>query len=625
MTDITPPPGLPMAGYSALSSDSKGFRTRLKARAFYFKPAVGSPLVIVQCDLLSASRILHHSVSERIAKKTDISASGLVIYGSHTHSGPGNFFSSEFYNGNASNRSGFDPQLFEFLSSQIATAIINAYNNSKPALLSTGVTKVHFATRNRSLKAYIQNKNISSPKKLSRFEAVNPLLYMIRVDILSKNGDYQPSGAISFFSIHPNISPQNLECLYSGDIIAYIERYLENVISERYDPELIPVHAVVNMTHGDNNPNLPEDRPENFLSAKKLGNRIGKKAVDLFEDLSQTLKREIRISFRAQDIDVLNQYKINNVSICQQPVIGFSVLGGAKGKGSLLQYIPPFAPGWPKKWFTDSCQGSKRKVLGPFHSYFFPKYHYPHYLLTQLIQVDNLLLLPLPFEICYESGKRMADHVYAEAKRMGLPHVKYVVPSSCANGYWGYVTTKEEYQMQYYEGGHTLYGPNTRKYLSEIHSHLLSTLIKDGNGGKLMDACQYEMKSKSFYPESQNCQKARKEKSAPIYIKDSIEPYWSFQWIGSHPSQIDFHLPLIRISHKKNNEAWKPLKIGNIPVDDQGYDIAVILLNSYTDSGCASYEVRWYHPQKDPESLYRFEVLPRNKMNILYSSVFTGE
>ena len=624
ITDITPPPGLPMSGYSALSSDSKGFRTRLKARAFYFKPKSGRPVAIVQCDLLSGSRILHHSVSERIAKKTDISASGLVIYGTHTHTGPGNFFSSGFYNGNASNRSGFDKMLFDFLSSQITDAVIKAYTNRKPAILSTGFTKIRFATRNRSLKAYKNNKNIN--KQIDLFEAVNPLLYMIRVDILSKNGIYKPSGAISFFSIHPNINPKNLNCLYSGDIISYIEKDLENAILKKYSPEQIPIHAVINMTHGDNNPNLPEDKPENFVSARKLGESISKKAIDLFDDLSKTLKKDVNISFRAQDIDVLKQNKINNVSICQQPVIGCSVLGGAKGKGSFLQYIPPFAPGWPKKFFTGSCQKNKRKVIGPFHSFFFPKYHYPHNLLAQVIQIDNFLILPLPFELCFESGKRLADHAYIKSKKLGIPNIEFVIPTSCANGYWGYVTTIEEYQFQYYEGGHTLYGPNTRKYLSEVHSNLLKDLKKEGSGGKLMDSCQYELKSKSYYPQDLKCQKSIAELSSPTYIKDNIEPYWSFQWIGSHVSKTNFHLPLIQISIcKKDSNTWEDLKINDILVNDNGYDIAVVLLNSNENFGCSSYEARWYNPKTGSKNLYRFVVLQRNSMDNFYSSTFTGE
>jgi len=623
ITDITPPPGLPLAGYSALSSDSKGFRTRLKARAFYFKPINDKPVVIVTCDLLSGSRILHRSVSEKIAAKTDVSASGLVLYGTHTHTGPGNYFSSQFYNSNASNRSGFDYQLFQFLSTQISDAIIQAYTNQKPAKISTGLTAVLNTTRNRSLPAYLNNKTILSKKNIDIYSAVNPKLFMIRIDTLSEKRTYEPSGIISFFSIHPNISPKNLESLYSGDIIAYIEKDLENAIIERYHPDVHPVHAFINMTHGDNNPNLPEN--ENFVSARKLGQDISKKAIDLYESLSQSMKQDIQIKFRSKDIDVLKQNTINAISLCSQPMIGCSVLGGAKGKGSLLQYIPPFAPGWPKKWFTSSCQGVKQRVLGPIHPLFFPKHHYPYDLMGQIIQIDNFIILPLPFEITCEAGKRMANDVLSICKNNNMTEIKHVLPTSCANGYWGYVVTIEEYQLQYYEGGHTLYGPNTRKFLSSLHIELLQELITTGSGGNIANVRRYPLKSKTFYPPIKKFTGKRKELKSPNLVIGKNEPYWSFQWEDLHPSEIDFHVPLIQIDCKKKNSDWRKFINNGIPVNDSGYDIAVILIRINPDSFAAKYEARWYNPETKPDRLYRFAVLQRKTMNTFYSSVFTGE
>ncbi|MGD0169910.1 MAG: hypothetical protein ABSE54_09325, partial [Smithella sp.] len=39
--DITPPPGMPLGGYSIEANYSKGFRTRLYARVLYLKPVSG--------------------------------------------------------------------------------------------------------------------------------------------------------------------------------------------------------------------------------------------------------------------------------------------------------------------------------------------------------------------------------------------------------------------------------------------------------------------------------------------------------------------------------------------------------------------------------------------------------
>jgi len=41
--DITPPPGMPMGGYSILANKGMGFRTRLKARVVYLNDGKGTP------------------------------------------------------------------------------------------------------------------------------------------------------------------------------------------------------------------------------------------------------------------------------------------------------------------------------------------------------------------------------------------------------------------------------------------------------------------------------------------------------------------------------------------------------------------------------------------------------
>ena len=48
--------------------------------------------------------------------------------------------------------------------------------------------------------------------------------------------------------------------------------------------------------------------------------------------------------------------------------------------------------------------------------------------------------------------------------------------SSVANEYSGYVATPEEYALQYYEGGHTLYGPKTLPFLAGHAARLAAEL-----------------------------------------------------------------------------------------------------------------------------------------------------
>ena len=60
--DITPPPGMPMGGYSILANKGRGFRTRLKARVVYLNDGKGHSVALVQVDLPAGSLLLHLSL-----------------------------------------------------------------------------------------------------------------------------------------------------------------------------------------------------------------------------------------------------------------------------------------------------------------------------------------------------------------------------------------------------------------------------------------------------------------------------------------------------------------------------------------------------------------------------------
>ena len=70
------------------------------------------------------------------------------------------------------------------------------------------------------------------------------------------------------------------------------------------------------------------------------------------------------------------------------------------------------------------------------------------------------------------AGRRIRETVAAV---MG-EEIKHVVIAGYANGYMGYVTTKEEYDTQQYEGGHTLFGPWTLAAYQQEYARLATAL-----------------------------------------------------------------------------------------------------------------------------------------------------
>ena len=153
----------------------------------------------------------------------------------------------------AANAGGLDLKFFDFVTGQIAQAIIDAYNDRRPAKIATGSAEVYGFTRNRSISAYRANKNADPEKAKDIRKAVNPEMHMVRVDCLDeKSGAYVPAGALTSFSIHGTSVPSQ-NTLYNADVFAYMERELEWEMARKHGATRF-VHAVVNGTHADNAP-----------------------------------------------------------------------------------------------------------------------------------------------------------------------------------------------------------------------------------------------------------------------------------------------------------------------------------------------------------------------------------
>lgn len=78
----------------------------------------------------------------------------------------------------------------------------------------------------------------------------------------------------------------------------------------------------------------------------------------------------------------------------------------------------------------------------------------PRYLPLQIVRIGQFHLVAGPAEFTIVSGLRVRRTVAAE---LGVP-IENVLVQGYSNGYGQYVTTPEEYQLQQYEGGSTLYG-----------------------------------------------------------------------------------------------------------------------------------------------------------------------
>ncbi len=627
--DITPPPGIPLAGFSSFSCKAKGVRNKIMAHIIYIKPMEGKPVALVQCDLLSGSLLVHHKVGELIADQTDVELSGLVMAGSHTHSAPGNYFGADFYNMNASNKMGFDQKLYEFFSTRIAEGIIEAYKHRKPARIGSGGIEIYGLTANRSFPAYMQNKDLDRTKPIDKFSAINPLMHIIRIDCLDNDGIYKPLAAFVNFSIHPNTNPIDLGGVYNGDVSAYVERLTANRISKRYNLSWEPVYAAANATHADTNPWYGKGVDEDFSDLYRLGNEISEKAFECFTKMDGNLKDNGKIEYSVKELDIFENNTFERITVAKNPKVGWPTLGGAQGRGrqNILSYFPPIAPGCPRIIFTHGEQGHKRPALGPLQYLLNPRKSFPHLLFLQVLRIGDTVIMALPWEITNHLGKRISDEAKKEGELLNWDAKSFIV-MSCSNDYWGYVTTPEEYQVQWYEGSSNLYGPHTGDFIKAHMVDMVKRLAKGEASHQLSDKWLFSLKAREYFPKDSGNKKdtvmKRRMHSNPIFysLKKEEESFWSFKWYDVGPWDIELHSPLVSVEVSKDNTEWKPLLLDGVPVNDSGLDIAITCEKKKTKYKMGLYNVKWYNLPARDGNYYRFVFQPRLNLAVFYSPSF---
>lgn len=190
--------------------------------------------------------------------------------------------------------------------------------------------------------------------------------------------------------------------------------------------------------------------------AKKLIQKV--KQRDL---ATQSSKAEVQLKYRVQgNKDILfethSQRILGHTNFNKIPIPGFV-------DGSIAAL---------KKYYNQI--GSKRKVT-----------YTPKVLPIQLALLGNVAIAAFPFEITVVAGKRLVNSLKERLVDAGIDEV---ILAPYANGYSGYITTNEEYQVQMYEGGHTVFGQWSLAALQTKFDELAVEMLKPKSERKLFQA-----------------------------------------------------------------------------------------------------------------------------------------
>ncbi len=612
--DITPPPGMPKAGYSSNAFDGAGFRTRLSARVFHIRAATTS-IAVVACDLLGGSSVVQHLVAERIRDLTDVPLAGLFIGATHTHAGPGQFLGTDFYNRFASNRGGFDPAFTDWLVNRIAGAVIGAVEGRQPGRVAVGSTDVFGLTRNRSHGPHVNNATVmdkrTEPQR--KYVDVNPRLDMVRLD----DSTGTPLGALSVFSVHgTGISVRSRT--YNADVWAYLCSELDHRIEESYG-----VRAVVGAIEGTHADVAPAIRPTRagHVEAERVGRGIGAAAAELFGSLENVTTNDVDLGCGLSEVDLDQSREIDGVSLPSMPAVGAALVAGAhENTTPVIARIPPFRPGMPKPWSRHNPQGSKW-VLGSrwLQPLILPERSFPRVIPVHALRIAESMLVGLPFEVTVESGRRIAAAVAGVASDHGIVRV---IVSSVANEYCGYAATPEEYARQHYEGGHTLYGPDTVAFLAGHARRLASRTLAEGGVSDVAPARSWDLRVHRYLPRSTGRRVRPVARSSPRFVDatPTEDPYWEFGFRAAPPGDLDWGALSVSIERSGPDGGWTPQMDRGRQIDDRGTHVEVVRTGA--DDVGHLYTARWHAPRLDATLRHRFVVRIDRTAAPLYSPAF---
>jgi neutral ceramidase len=415
--DFTPENGGTTLGFVRPDITVKGVHTRLTARVLVLADG-DTKVALLATDLGFALE-----KDSLVARVRDLGyGHDTILYsGTHTHSGPG--------------------ELADWQVEQLAEAIRRADAQLRPAVAGWSDGRVDGVNRNRSIEAHLANHGIDQfygeghpeDDPLGTGHTADERLRVLRV----QGTDGRPIAAWMNYPVHLTTSTPAAD-LWDADLAAPAERHLEAAIGDG------AVALFNNGSLGDLMPRFDAYNPTAVMDLHGL--RIAEQAWRAWAQAGRRLRGDLPVDVRWTRACYCGQEVEPGRRVSSAPVWGLPFLGGSEDGASIFheplategRRLPPEA--------ADPVQGRKIPAApGLVHE------THPE---VQVVRIGDRLLLAAPGEPSVEMGRR-----FEAAVRPALPGgVREVFLVSLANDYLGYLTTPEEYEMQHYEGGHTVYG-----------------------------------------------------------------------------------------------------------------------------------------------------------------------
>jgi len=487
--DVTGPSAeVGMMGYANLDQKTSGIHTRQWARAFIIAdPNTDDRTVFVSVD----AGALFQSVSQGVLKGLQdkfgdtYNVRNVVLSATHTHAAAGGQSHYALYDITVL---GFIQQAYDAQVNGIISAIEKAHNNLKPGYILINKGDLSNASYNRSKPAYENNPSDERDYYNSDIQKEMTVLKFMAASS-------QEIGMISWFATHPNAMGKDLT-LQSSDNKGYASYLFERKLKgSTYNNTNDFVAAFAISNAGDMSPNVNPDSEgrgptsDRFENVRIIGQRQYDRAVSLYDNASEQLMGGIHSQHRFVDfsnVTVSADFTKDSVRQTCVAALGEAFAAGTEdGRGPglfdegdvstnpFLQFITGGLVA-PITQADRDCHGNKSILVAQGKASPYP--WSPEVLPVSIQKIGQLAILAVPAEYTIMSGRRLMSTVEGVLGNA----VSYSVVAGLSNAYSGYVTTKEEYDTQQYEGGSTHFGPWTLAAYQQTFYQLASDMLPAG-------------------------------------------------------------------------------------------------------------------------------------------------
>lgn len=477
--DITGPIAeLGMLGYADMSQVGEGLHMRLRSRTLIVSNGCGQETVAM---VIADQGLMFHGVKQAVLDRLSKELPGvfshrnLVLSATHTHAGPGGYAHHALYNVTTL---GFSPANFEAIVSGTVRSIVKAWRQQEPAQLLISRGDLEGIQFNRSPEAYAANAD--ADRSLYPHPS-DPEMIQIK----AVAGTRRPLASFNWFAVH-GVSLPMTNRLVSGDNKGLAAYEFEKAMGTTYLKDGEFVAGFIQANSGDISPYdvshpVPADvdgYPRNSESADAQF----KKAFELFQNADEELSGPLAAVHAFVDMayhDVDGRYTGQGPQKTCNAALGVAFAAGTENGQpvSIFKEGTVYGETWPKITLMPEEQACHAEKVILLPTGFVKPYPWTARIAPfQMLRLGQLVVVAAPFEITTMAGRRLKKAILDIMAPIG---VRYVAVTALANEYLHYVTTREEYSTQNYEGGSTLFGPWSLAAYTQIFSEL-GTALRDG-------------------------------------------------------------------------------------------------------------------------------------------------